>query len=193
MALSTNAAPFLLQVGTIPKSRLLGLPAEIRNHIYEYTLTVEDCPAESKDSTSEFNFDGRIYTSVLLVCRQTYDEARCLPFRLNTFTFPVAHGLEVFVQKTASWQQDEVRNINLRLCGLCWVRRKRLVCQGLRRRLVNSEEVISTTNVSLKNLAIPLRHLEKVQNLTLDLVDVKPSAAIFPDLETEVRRQLQFW
>jgi len=82
-------------------SRLLRLPAELRNKIYGYVLggksillksSYPDCVAEVMDylaPDSSLLYERymlvRGYLNILLSCRQIYGEAQRLPFTLNTF------------------------------------------------------------------------------------------------------------
>jgi len=68
------------------ESPLLRLPGEIRNHIYEHVLGQRTYALWVYSFKATYTHPNDL--ALLRVCRKVYDEAKLLPFSLNTFCFP---------------------------------------------------------------------------------------------------------
>lgn len=103
-------------------SPLLALPLELRLQIYTYTLALHK-PPSPKIPTSNHTalFPDHISTSLLLVNRQIYHEARLLPLS-NTFVFTKCFGSSVysarkFLTRLEDWQRVALRSVVISIVG----------------------------------------------------------------------------
>lgn len=104
-------------------SPLLSLPLELRLQIYAHAFALHS-PKEPKHPTHVTTplFAGKICTSLLLVNRQTYHEARLLPFQINKLTFTKCFGSSVFsahrfLAKLEDWQRVALRSVVIAVVG----------------------------------------------------------------------------
>lgn len=104
-------------------SVLFSLPLELRLQIYSHALALHS-PKEPKHATQATTplFADEICTSLLLVSRQIYHEARLLPFQVNTFTFTKCFGSSVFsarrfLAKLKDWQRMALRSVEIAVVG----------------------------------------------------------------------------
>ncbi|KAI9707800.1 MAG: hypothetical protein M1836_000762 [Candelina mexicana] len=92
--------------------------------IYEESMEmIEDCPYTSRvDSCDErhegchedfYEELGRIDPTILLTCRQVYQEARFIPFATNTFSFNEADHLSQFLSKLFPVQRNAIHGIHI--------------------------------------------------------------------------------
>jgi hypothetical protein len=96
----------------------LNLPGKIRNLIYAHVFT-RNTPIPISKTTSKWPQQSlRIPdTSLILCCRQTYHEARLLPFKLNTFTISTPLVFERLLQHLNPEQWAAIQELELRLEG----------------------------------------------------------------------------
>lgn len=157
------------QLSTVSESRLLRLPPELRYMIYNYTLALMDCPFGFKDSFSQLSFDGHVHTSILLVCRQIYEEARSICFQISALPFPAGHAFDVFLEKLASWQRDEVKSITLRLPGLAYDHQSRMVFKGWKSlRISRDMEIISNEMIPVYHLGTKILRLKNLKHIVFE-------------------------
>lgn len=104
-------------------SPLLALPLELRLQIYTHAVTLH-MPDSPKIATSDHTplFPDHISTSLLLVNRQIYHEARLLPLSSNTFVFTKCFGSSVysarkFLTRLEDWQREALRNVVIAIVG----------------------------------------------------------------------------
>lgn len=90
--------------------RFLDLPPEIRNHIYAFYFTSEDCgtpgiwkiEVRDEDDISlnfydGFDNDNTSMSALLQTCRQIYQEAKILPYHCNVLHFSNPRDLVEFI------------------------------------------------------------------------------------------------
>lgn len=115
-------------------SPLLALPLELRRQIYTHAFSLSPRPEPSSATGLTKHpslLTDHIDTSLLLVCRQMYHEARLLPFQRNNFSFSTTGGGSVtsavrFLQRLADWQREALRSVEIAVVG-------REVVEGWRR------------------------------------------------------------
>lgn len=92
-------------------SRLLGLPAELRNRIYEMAFfdTVVVLPSIKKVSPKGL-FKG---PGILLACKQTYAEAVTLYYTLPTFEAYTGSRLSRWLRRIGAVRQEQVTKIHM--------------------------------------------------------------------------------
>jgi hypothetical protein len=103
-----------LQDRTTP---FLRLPPELRNRIYEYTLSFWLLgilnPWKPRTYVDKWYTDCNL--SILSTCRQIYAEAKLLPFRVDVFAgWPYDFNTHLF-PKLKSWQVDAITTIHIRI------------------------------------------------------------------------------
>ena len=173
-SLSPTSTPMALRTHVLPpaivsESRLLRLPLELRYMIYDYTLAVSIPPTPLTDSYSQLSYDGHVDTSILLVCRQIYAEARSICFKINTLTFPAGHAFDVFLDKLASWQRDEIRSVGLRFARLRLDELGDLTFKGWSGQRISPDiEIISPTTMSLDRYSAKIVRLENVKRVVFE-------------------------
>lgn len=107
MNLSKSTSPFV------------SLPAELRNHIYAYTLSGEVIDIYCWRRYTPFGFATRVlrkqknFLALLAVCRQLYIETRLLPFQLNAFRFKSQDAFQSWLDKFDSDQQRSIQEIHI--------------------------------------------------------------------------------
>jgi hypothetical protein len=117
------------------ESRLLCLPAELRNIIYEYVLGGQQIVLEFQlrhvsgfrrnpylrcwPAKSKYICEGpntlfqamRPTAPLMLSCRKIYTEAELLPFSLNQITFRGLNEFFVFMKRLTDRQRNAIRTI----------------------------------------------------------------------------------
>jgi len=89
-------------------SSLLRLPAELRNHIYQYALRVNTITIYDHGAVD----GGQTLTSLPRVCRQLYKETSTLIFSLNSFTFS-SRAIAALLDRARPAQLQALRSIRL--------------------------------------------------------------------------------
>lgn len=116
---------------SIGSSRILALPLELRLQIYSHALTLQSPKTPDKVAgTARLLFTSQICTSLLLVNRQIYHEARLLPFQVNDWIFTECFRSSVFsahlfLAKLETWQRAALRSLEIAVVGREIVERRR--------------------------------------------------------------------
>lgn len=104
-------------------SPLLALPFELRLQIYTHAVALHT-PSSIKIPTSDHTplFSDHISTSLLLVNRQIYHEARLLPLSTNTLVFTKCFGSSVYsarklLTRLEDWQKEALCNVVIAIVG----------------------------------------------------------------------------
>lgn len=101
------------------QSRLLSLPAEIRNRIYHYVLAVnkskhgEDNVAAVVHDTCFYRHDGPSVLSMLQTCKQLHNEAEAIFYTINWLELP-PRGIGLFTESISPTRLFAIRRIYIR-------------------------------------------------------------------------------
>lgn len=108
------------------------MPAELRNHIYEYAFGDAIIMIHPSDFSPSFRTScrkplvlDRRPVALTAVCRQLHAETRQLPFELGTFYSNAKFELSAFLSHIAKYQIDSIRHFELPLrrssyCAACF-------------------------------------------------------------------------
>ena len=96
-------------------SFLLRLPAELRTEIYTYALSGNTFLLKERFARSPSQHQPTEPKSLALLstCCQVYNEARLLPFKLNTLHFPCVYELLTIPHRFTPFQVCEIRRIHV--------------------------------------------------------------------------------
>lgn len=103
------------------KTRLLRLPAELRNRIFTYVVL-----EHTDHSMHVVKYVKKLFADVvplLLVCRQIYAETAVLPFAANTFTAMCSYEWEVLSRGIRPAQLSAIRSVIVVFDHLDWHRK----------------------------------------------------------------------
>lgn len=111
-------------------SPFLALPPELRNRIYEYTLSVENCTIKNYTIRNRRNrelpnhwardFSKRwtrvskpLVLAILQTCHQIHDEAQCIFYCINTLLIK-ARDIAEFLHATSARRLRAIRNLKVK-------------------------------------------------------------------------------
>jgi len=140
-------------------SRLLRLPAEIRNEIYAHALSGEIFEIHCWRRYTPFSFVTRIirkqknFLALMAVCTQLHEETRLLPFMLNAFQFKSQDAFQPWLNKFRPDQQEAIQEVHV----VTWMARHMVEGEGWCSKALNDVLPVAALR-GLKRVLVEARH-----------------------------------